>query len=930
MVLVVATKPTGEKVIAESSEAKAWGYSYSAPVGTITHPIGNTIEQNITSTQTSGTMQAIGGYTTSYHFAEPEIKQAQQIEQANKEISPKLAQGVSGYYVQSSSGTYVPVSAGVANLINANDAAASSNAANMSAWAAIAPQNRNTFTTDAGIKTFTLPQTYTQSTTLEQQIKSNSKYFKTADMAYTPETVGWERWTAMQNIMGDTGYQTAFMLKKLVTGEGILATGAGAIAALAGKYPEYQKWLQARWTGEQQAETYQMSQFGSKIVSDVHFIQHDVIREQFMQAKAAEIIPPAAMWIAPAFMGTAFSAIVGAGKIATATAQLWAKVGVVAMGAGVAYGTSEVYQGVTMGTPEGFYRAAAGIEIGSFSAYGLKQMWATAFPKKMLLSTYTMEYQGYTGESRELRGQYPKYQYLHEYRYADVDVKNLPSTALQDEAVFIQVKGYRLLDYAGEGGYPVKQDFNIMAKFRIDERAGVWKPLMQNLEEVNIKYPAGIDRMSMVNLGVNYYGTNIGKPDIVYGFTFEQAGYSKTVPLADWEKQFKTIPFNAAISPNEPYIKGTGEKLLVERFDKLLSQMGTDKSIVIETAKLSTFFLEPDTHAPYLSFQSPNKAATWITTGDAYGIYKPTADLFDVLGIRDLTKVGGISSINLHEGSLVSVNTELAERVKIMPRVNYRIDYYDKPVTVSVNYPPETSLTLMPPTLVGFAKSNINYGMNLGRLKGEAGLGLKPVINLKPEVKTFTQPALNLIYEPALKQIPYAQPKLMPQLKPETILEPRLQPASQPALALQPALELRAMPELRAATELRMQTELKTELQMQLRTELMLGFNLKVKPDGNFFWREEGKDWLKMGKKDMFGIGKKDRLRKERFKIEPKSDWLSRLESEAYYGKATNIPNTPKMRREYKKEYYGNPLGMFAGRMPTVEMVKGGRWIWVK
>jgi hypothetical protein len=117
---------------------------------------------------------------------------------------------------------------------------------------------------------------------------------------------------------------------------------------------------------------------------------------------------------------------------------------------------------------------------------------------------------------------------------------------------------------------------------------------------------------------------------------------------------------------------------------------------------------------------------------------------------------------------------------------------------------------------------------------------------------------------------------------------------------------------------------------MNLRTELMMGLNLKVKGKGGFFWEEEGKDWFKMGKKDMFGIGKKDKLRKERFKIEPKSDWLSRLQSEAYYGKATNIPNTPQMRRRYKEEFYGNPLGMFAGRMPTVEMIKGDRWIWVR
>jgi hypothetical protein len=905
MVLVVATKPTGEKVIAESSEAKAWGYSYTTP----SVPLGVTPQElKDISNRGGGVLQTTG---STYVVKESAEYREAQNKVAAEPVAPKLAEGTSGYYVKSSTGVYVPVSKGVADLITSNNALAARNAA---ATGAIAPQNRNrdVFTTTGEYKTFKMPQTYTSSTTLEEQMRSN-KLFK--EVSISPESVGWQRWNTMENIRLSQEYQTAFMLKKLVTGESVIAAGAGGLAALAGKYPEYQQWLQQRWLGEQRAETLQMSQFGEKMVFDKSLLmQHDINREQFIQAKALEIIPPAAMWIAPDIIGKGFAAAVTAGKLGVSAAQAWSKIGLIVTGAGVAYGTSEIYQGVSMGTPAGFEKAASGFIIGGFSAYGLKQMWAAAFPKKYQIFSYTTEYQTYSGESETLKGEFMQgYQDIQSYRYGN-PAEKMPKTSISDEAIYMRIKGYKTETlFTGD---TVVNEFDKSLKFRISEKEGLYKPLLQNIEEVDVFYPKFSKGETIRNLGVSYYDTGIGKPDVFKEFTFSKTGMSRTVNIAEWENSFRNISHDIPVSMR--FERGTGYEIFKDEFKALIKNMVADKSIVITSAEYQSFFLETDTREPFTSFAASGKhAASWITTGDYYG-YAPKQDLFDMLGIRQMPSGAGAIRMEGDKTVLVSKATLNAERLKVMQKPLYDFTYYDKPVIVMANYPPETSLTLIPPTVVGFAKGSVNYGMNFTGLKGEAGLGLKP------EVKQFIQPELKMIYEPSLKELPYSKPELKPELKPEMRLEPKLQPALQPALALEPKLELEPKMEMRMQAKL----EMRNEMRLQVKPELMLGYKFKEKV--NIFYEEEGRDWFKVGKNGIFGIGKRDRLRKETFKIEPKSDWLSRLESEARYGRATNIPNTPKFRRMFKQEFLGSPLGMFAGRMPTMEMFKGERFVWVR
>lgn len=86
---------------------------------------------------------------------------------------------------------------------------------------------------------------------------------------------------------------------------------------------------------------------------------------------------------------------------------------------------------------------------------------------------------------------------------------------------------------------------------------------------------------------------------------------------------------------------------------------------------------------------------------------------------------------------------------------------------------------------------------------------------------------------------------------------------------------------------------------------------------------ETSKGWLSWHKKDMISIGKPSKLSKEKWMLVPQTDWLSRIQTEMQLGKkATNVPNKPKYRKAFAKEFYGNPLGMFAGRMPSMEMIK--------
>lgn len=86
---------------------------------------------------------------------------------------------------------------------------------------------------------------------------------------------------------------------------------------------------------------------------------------------------------------------------------------------------------------------------------------------------------------------------------------------------------------------------------------------------------------------------------------------------------------------------------------------------------------------------------------------------------------------------------------------------------------------------------------------------------------------------------------------------------------------------------------------------------------------ETSKGWLSWHKKDMISIGKPSKLGREKWVLVPQTDWLSRIQTEMQLGKkATNVPNKPKYRKAFAKEFYGNPLGLFAGRMPSMEMIK--------
>lgn len=116
-------------------------------------------------------------------------------------------------------------------------------------------------------------------------------------------------------------------------------------------------------------------------------------------------------------------------------------------------------------------------------------------------------------------------------------------------------------------------------------------------------------------------------------------------------------------------------------------------------------------------------------------------------------------------------------------------------------------------------------------------------------------------------------------------------------------------------------TEMQTEL--KLNNFLNIRYNtppLKLKTD--IFYEEE-KDFFNISrhKKEVFSLGKEFKHGKERIRIEPKSDWLSRIQSGMMYGKATNIPNKPKYKKAFMKEFQ-SPMGLFAGRMPTIEQIK--------
>lgn len=650
---------------------------------------------------------------------------------------------------------------------------------------------------------------------------------------------------------------------------------------LTGNKEIYRKDVQETWTREQRMNAY-------KIISGR---QGEVVAEKGFIMGAS-----AALTIAPQFMPSILDKLIATKAMTVSAAQNIGKLLIGVAGVGAAVSTSTIVTNLASNAA-GSFEAGKNVGMGvvglTFSAYGMKKGWELAFPKKYIIQSYTVEYQNYYGETKDLIANYPKIHATQEYNYAPPTTEPAKNF-MYDEAIYATFKGYKQTQlYTGD---IVRQPFNINVKFRIAEHEGLYKPLMQNLEEVNLYFPEGY-RPTEINLGITKGGKDIGYgiKDFYSSFSFEKTGTSMKLETGAMENNYRTLAGNAPAL----FSKGTGLKEWDTQFTNLVQVMRSDKDIVLMEAKYFYRNLEPELRKAWMSIPKGETAAIWKTTGDFYGVTAPKQDIFDMIGIRNMAKVGGISYIDIHEGSLVSVRTDLAQQLKVYQKPLYDITKYDKPIYVLANYPPETSLKLMPPTMVGTAADKFLFGMNL---KSGAGMGL--------EAKTFTQPKIEMRYEPKMMIQPKYELAAMPKMEMRAMPELKAEPKMQPRMEVKPMMKL----------EMRSMMQLQTRMQMEMKPRLMLVFKERPEPVPNFF--KEDKGLFSSGKSFIFGISKKDRHGREKWKLEPKTDWLSRIETEMMFGvRATNVPNKPKYRKAFMKEFM-SPMGLFAGRMPSMEMIK--------
>ncbi len=716
------------------------------------------------------------------------------------------------------------------------------------------------------------------------------------DAEISAETVGAETFAEIEALRASVGFQAAQLGETIATGKGVYTVAGAIIAQGVGGtkgYKEYQDYITKKWVSEQRVTAYRMLQ-----------------SENLMIEKGVTIIPQTVAWFLPAVAPLVVRGALASGAVTLPTIQKLGRVGIVASTAGVTYGAFETVGGIVEATPAGYERAGVGAVILAGSAYGLKKSWEATFPKTYQLESYVkpkVEYQTYLGEQETIKGEYPSYSIEQSITYGD-PTDDLPKNIGQpDVAIYADIKGVRNVRlYSGED---VQIGFTKQIRFRISEAEGLYKPFTQTIGEQKIFYPKGTG-ISQYNIGVPIGDTTVGRPDIRYPFTFEKTGVVETMDWSATERAYETLTKNVPVGVS--IRQGTSYDIFKEGFRNVVQNMIGGENIVITSASYQAIFLEPETRAVAQSMTgTPTPKVAWKTTGDFTG-YKaaPEKSILEVLNLRDVGKVGG-AMIDVGTGQITSAQTEIMKKAILYPQfLGYSISDYDKPLSVMVYSPADISspLVLIPAGL-GSASSAIR------KLEADAVLGAE--LKYTPRYDVALEPQLR--YEPNVEILPKADSINMAALGISPVVSVRQEPILEAQPQLQPRLEPKLQPKLQVKSML--------ETKLQVRVRPLFKYDYKISPDPFiepprlFGGGDKG---ARRYQKTIFSIGKPAKKgTKSKLYIVPKADLLSRRETEWMLGKRATDPKSTKVsRKRFVREFIISPLGLFAGRFPTKEMIK--------
>lgn len=724
----------------------------------------------------------------------------------------------------------------------------------------------------------------------------------------TPDNVGADLYRYIEKNRLDPKFQAAFFAEKALTGESLAAVVGGLPSLWS---DDYKAGMTEKWINEQRQIQYGLAA-GSK---DLIFQE-----KAFTMGMTGAGLILTGFMATPANLPTSFIAPKMA-SIAAAHPTATKILGYGFTGAGLtgaAYSTDLMAKNffkAAQGDPEAalaFGRGAQGLAISSYlTRSGWKMITTPRIQtKKAAVKEIEYDYQATIGEKTKIEQDYPLSQIQKNRMYGDPNMKieDMKFTS-PDKAIYADVKGYRNTElYTGD---KVKIPFNEKIKFRIDEQAGLIKPLSnQYISEITIwKHPS--DRGAFASLGSSL-------DDFADPFTFQKEGWGKTINIEDWEKGFKTIkdiiPVDKTMIKYSLWNKNPSGTFTGEGFKKLedgliknvLSSSFKDKTIT--SIDYTTFYLEPEPLIKNVVFpardnikwdnfyklpldQQSQISAQEISSGWRQG------KLFSDLGIKSLA---GNIEIDAKTGEISTDLVRMAQKLNLqpIPKVSTRINtgYVDGYIVYPSDFkspiafsPSKSSLDLQP-IKINLPRS-FSGSMNIPELK--------PIMlnRLSPSMRSINLPDVKPASMPALRSVPILQPQLQPRLEPK--LQPKLEPQLQPAI----------------------QTRLQPKLQIKMQPDYRPDFKFNPEPFPDFKISDDSGFRKSMAKTSL--IPKTKIKIRDNMDVKPLADWLSVWQTEAYYGEpATHLKPSKKTKKAFVKRFFKDPAGLIAGRFPTKEMRK--------
>ena len=610
----------------------------------------------------------------------------------------------------------------------------------------------------------------------------------TSNTNITPQSVGADRYRRIEKQRQDPAYQFAFFAGKTLSLETVFAV-AGGLPSLWSE--EYKKPIREKWAEEQKQEQYRMSMGESLVV----------------EKGVPAIVSGASMIIGgivsiPAKLSTAFVApkMVAFGA---AHPTLTKGIGYAFTGGGAVItglGTSEVAKNwydasigkidATMAVGRGIFGMGVGASLTRSGWKMITTPRVTA--KKTQIDKIEYKYQSTVGGKTKINQKYPVSDVQKETIYGDPNIKDFKITK-PDKIIYAEIKGYRQAKIIPTG--ETKQfPFTDKIKFRIDEQAGVLKPLHnQYISEVDIWKHAS-DPGSTFSLGTRHL-------DVGHAMSFDKTGTHFVVNTENWEKGFvsikNTIPVDTTIikyslwnqNPVGTYQGHSYTKFEKDMLLKMLGQTSGDK--VVTSVDYTSFNVEPE---PLIkNVVIPADASKWKAfraMSDASQA-KIEGDIIKNIWTPGKHTSAGTGVVSVSD---LSSPTHAFEKLTLQPVYNvvkipstgtvegYVVTGFDlkSPLLFAPSMSTSTVLkNIVLPKNTFNLKTNTRTSLSVdksarSRLQPAMSTSIQPAIStsLQPGISTSLQPAMTTSLQPALEPSLSTQTAMTPGLKPNIVPPP--------------------------------------------------------------------------------------------------------------------------------------------------------------